>query len=82
MGFDLWELVFHIVGVHRLDLLSRGSSKHFDNLNQLIDPTLSWEKRLAEHELRHHTTRRPNVCEILDLDNFFFVFVFGTLENQ
>ena len=58
---DLRELVLHVVRVHRLDLLPRRGAEHLDNLDELVDATLAWEQRLAEHELRHDTSRRPDV---------------------
>ena len=62
MRFDLRELVFHVVGVHRLDLFSGRRAKNFDDFHQLIDTTLAGEEWLAQHQLRHHTARRPYVC--------------------
>ena len=56
MRLDLGELVLHVIRVHGLDLLSRWRTKHLDDLHQLVDPTLSREERLAEHELRHDTS--------------------------
>ena len=53
---DLRELVLHVVRVHRLDLLPRRGAEHLDNLDELVDATLAWEQRLAEHELRHDTS--------------------------
>lgn len=43
MRFDLRELMFHVVGVHRTDLLTSRSPQNFDNLHQLVNPGLSWE---------------------------------------
>lgn len=37
VGLNLRELVFHIVRIHRLDLLPGGRTKNFDDLDQLID---------------------------------------------
>ena len=59
--FNLRELVLHIIGVHRLDLLACRCAQHLDNLNQLVDPTLSREKRLAQHQLGHHAPRAPDI---------------------
>lgn len=61
MGFDLRKLVLHIVGVHRLDLFSGRCAKNLDNFDQLIDTALTREEWLAQHQLRHDTTRRPYV---------------------
>ncbi len=61
MRLDLRELVLHVVRVHRLDLLARGRSEHLDDLYELVDPALSWEERLPEHELRHHASGGPDV---------------------
>lgn len=54
--FDLRELVLHIVGVHRLDLLPRWCSQNFDDLNQLIDSALAGEEGLTQHQLGHNTS--------------------------
>lgn len=62
MGFDLRELVFHVVGVHRLDLFSGWCAENLDDFHQLIDATLAGEEWLPQHQLRHHTTGRPYVC--------------------
>lgn len=43
MRFDLRELMFHVVGVHRTDLLTSRSPQDFDDLHQLVNPGLSWE---------------------------------------
>lgn len=61
MGLNLRKLVLHIVGVHRLDLLPRRCAQNLDDLHQLVDPTLSREQRLTEHQFRHDTTRGPYV---------------------
>ena len=53
MRLDLWELVLHVVRVHRLDLLARGRAEHLDDLHELVDAALTGEERLAEHELGH-----------------------------
>ena len=58
---NLWELVFHVVGIHRLDLVSRWCTKNLDDLHQLVDPALSREKGLTQHQLRHNAPCRPNV---------------------
>ena len=58
---DLRELVLHVVRVHRLDLLARRRPKHLDDLDQLVDTTLSWEERLPEHQLRHNASGGPDV---------------------
>ena len=52
-----------VVWVHGFDLLARWCAKYFDDLNQLVNPTLSREQRLTQHQLRHHTPGRPNVCQ-------------------
>ena len=61
MGFDLRKLVLHVIGIHRLDLFSGGCAKNLDNFHQLIDTALTREEWLAQHQLRHDTTRRPYV---------------------
>jgi hypothetical protein len=61
MRLDLRELVLHVVGVHRLDLLARRCTEHLDDLHQLVDATLTREQRLAQHQLCHDTSRRPNI---------------------
>ncbi len=57
MGFDLGELVFHVVGIHRLDLLPGGRAQDLDDLDKLINATFAREERLTEHELCHDTAR-------------------------
>lgn len=54
--FDLRELVLHVVGVHRLNLLPRRCSQNLDDLNQLIDSALSREEGLSQHQLGHNTS--------------------------
>jgi len=49
------------VGVHRLDLLARRRAEHLDDLDELVDPALTGEERLAEHELGHDAAGRPDV---------------------
>lgn len=61
MRLNLREFVFHVVRVHRLDLLSRWRSQNLDDFDQLINSAFTREEGLAEHEFRHHTTGRPNV---------------------
>ena len=62
MWFDLWELVLHIVRVHRANLIARRSAEHFDDLDELIDTGFTREERLSEHQLCHNTSRRPHIC--------------------
>ena len=61
MGFDLGEFVLHVVRIHGLDLFPGGRAQHFDDLDQLINPTLTWEQGLTEHQLGHNASRRPNI---------------------
>ena len=61
MWLDLRELVLHVVRVHRLDLLPRWSPEHLDDLDQLVDATLSGEERLPQHQLRHNAAGGPNI---------------------
>lgn len=37
VGFDLRELVLHIVGVHGSDLFPSGSTQNFDDLDELVN---------------------------------------------
>lgn len=62
VGLDLGELVFHVVGVHRLDLLSGRRAQDLDDLDELVDAALAREEGLAQHQLGHHASRRPYVC--------------------
>lgn len=64
MRLDLWEFVLHIIWVHRLDLLTRGSSEHFDDLDKLINATLAGEQGLAEHQLSHDASCRPDIYHL------------------
>ena len=34
---DLWELVFHVVGVHGTDLVTSRGTQNLDDLDQLIN---------------------------------------------
>lgn len=61
MRLDLWEFVFHVVRIHGLDLFASGGAKNFDDLDELVNATVSWEKRLAEHKLGHDAARGPYV---------------------
>ena len=61
MGFDLGELEFSIIRIHCLYLLSSRSSQHLYNLDQLINPTLSWKQRLSKQQLSNHASYRPNI---------------------
>lgn len=53
---DLWEFVLHVVGVHGTDLIPSRSTKHLDNLDQLVNTRFSGEQGLTEHELGHDAT--------------------------
>jgi len=61
VGFDLGELVLHVIGIHCLDLLPRRCSKYFDNLHKLINATLAREQGLSKHQLGHDTSSRPDI---------------------
>lgn len=58
---DLRELVLHVIGVHGLDLFSRRCTQNLDDLDKLVDTTLTGEERLPLHKLGHDTSCRPNV---------------------
>lgn len=60
---DLREFMFHVIGIHGTDLVACRSAQDLDNFHQLIDTRLSREKRLTQHEFRHHTAGRPNIYE-------------------
>jgi len=64
MRFDLWKLVFHIVGVHRPNLFTCRSAQDLDDLHKLINARLSWEKRLSQHQLRHHAASGPDIYQM------------------
>ena len=51
---DLRETVLCVFGVHSENFLSRWRSQYFDDLDQLIDATLSGEDGLAEHQLSNN----------------------------
>ena len=53
---DLREFVLHVVGVHGLDLLPRGSTKNLYDLYELINSALSGEEGLAQHQFGHDAT--------------------------
>lgn len=61
MRLDLRELVLHVVGVHGADLITGGCSQDLDDLYQLVNARLAWEKRLSEHKLSHDATCRPDI---------------------
>lgn len=65
MRLDLGELVLHVIGIHGTNLVTRRRSEDLDDLDKLVDAGLSWEQRLAKHELRHDATRRPNICYLV-----------------
>jgi hypothetical protein len=56
MRLNLRELVLHIVGVHCSNLFPSRCTQNFDDLDELVDTRLAREKRLAKHELGHHTS--------------------------
>ena len=62
MGLDLWKLVLHVVRVHSADLIPRWSTQHLDDLDQLVNARLAWEKRLTKHKLGHDASSRPYIC--------------------
>jgi hypothetical protein len=43
MGLDLGELVFHVIRIHRPDLLPGRGSQDLDDLDQLVDARFAWE---------------------------------------
>jgi hypothetical protein len=49
------------VRVHGLDLVPRGRSEDLDDLDELVDAWFSREKGLAQHQLSHDTSRRPDI---------------------
>lgn len=55
MRLDLRELVLHVVGIHRSDLITSWGTKDLDNLDELVDTRLAGEKRLTQHQLSHNT---------------------------
>jgi len=62
MRLDLGELVLHVVWVHGANLVTCWRTQNLDNFNELVDPRLSREKGLSEHELCHDTTSGPHIC--------------------
>lgn len=61
MRLDLGKLMFHIIGIHGPDLILGWGSENLNNLDQLIDATLTREDGLPEHELGHNTAGGPDV---------------------
>ena len=61
MGLDLGKLELCVVWIHLLYLLPGGSPEDLDDLHQLVHPAVPGEDRLAQHELRKHAARRPDV---------------------
>jgi len=67
MGFDLRKLEFRVISVHFFNLFFGRSAQHFDNLNQLVDPTITREHGLTQHEFGQNTTRGPDInhCRVI-----------------
>ena len=53
---NLRESVLFVIRIHGLNLFLGWGSENLDDLNQLVDTTLSWEDRLAEHEFGDDAT--------------------------
>jgi hypothetical protein len=45
VGFDLWEFVLHVVGVHGANLVASWSAQDLDDLDELVNTRLAWEQR-------------------------------------
>ena len=58
---DLRELVLHVVGVHRANLVSCGCAENLDDLDELVNARLTGKERLPKHELSHDTAGRPYI---------------------
>ena len=81
MWLDLRELMFHIVRVHCPNLIPGWSSKHFDDLYQLIDTRFAREKWLPKHQLRHDAPGRPDIflesqCDVSRFDRELYVLTY------
>jgi hypothetical protein len=61
VGFNLWELVLHVVGIHGPNLVAGRRAEDLDDLDELVDARLAGEQRLAEHELGHDAAGGPHV---------------------
>jgi hypothetical protein len=69
MRFDLRELVLHVIGVHRADLVPGGCSEHFDDLHELVNTRLAREQWLSQHKLCHNATSGPNIYAFISLNS-------------
>ena len=58
---NLWESIFFVVWVHCLNLFFRWCTEDFDDLNKLIDTTLTREDGLTKHKFSNDTANRPNI---------------------
>ena len=48
MSLDLRKLELLIVGIHLTNLISRRSTKHFNDLDELVDAAVTREYRLTK----------------------------------
>lgn len=58
---DMWKPVFLIIWVHLQDLFFGRRSKYFDDFDDLVDSTVSWEDRHCKHQLCDDTSYAPQV---------------------
>lgn len=61
MRLKLRKAVLNVAGVHSRDLLLAWRAKDLNNLHQLINAAVAWEKGLAQQKLSHHAPRGPDV---------------------
>ena len=61
MRLDLRELVLHVVGVHRANLVSCRRAENLDDLDELVDTRFTGKQRLPKHKLSHDTTSGPDI---------------------
>jgi len=47
MSLDLWKLELLVVGIHFTDLISRRRAKHLNDLDKLVNATVTREYRLT-----------------------------------
>jgi len=60
-GLDLWEAVLRVLWVHRQNLFTAWRAQDLDDLNELVDATLSREDGLSQHQFGDDATDGPDV---------------------
>ena len=53
---DLWESIFGVIFVHCQNLVTGWCPQDFDDLDELVNTTLSWENWLSKHDFCDNAT--------------------------